>query len=538
MRLVSPYIRATTDVAFGESTDASETRAYAETMSVLQNDTTARGDQNFGQLQAKLRSLWPALTARTVEDGQRTLIVVPSFTMSLPAHLGPIMPSYEERFLFLVLILLRQPGTRVVYVTSQPILPRLLDYYFSLVPHLSTPDARQRVFLVSLSDSTFRPLTEKLLCRPRVLQRLRRLALDQNAALIWPFMVTPLEVELSVQLGMPLYGPDPALAGWGTKSGARRLFEAERVPHPVGVEDVRAVDEVVTAIERIQETRPGVPEVVVKLNQGAGGLGNGIVDVSDANTRASREERVRRMRLEDEDGSLDDFFLALADQGGVVEERIVAAEVRSPSVQLRCGPGGEYEVLSTHDQLLGGVHGQIYLGCRFPAQRDYAGLLTHEALKIGARLAREGVVGRYSVDFVVARDTPGGWHPSAIEINLRNGGTTHPQLTLQALTDGTYDADAMEFRSSTGHAKYYVATDHLEAPEYASLTPDDLLDMIPSHGLTWDGVREVGVAFHMMSGLAVAGRVGVTAIGDNETEADEHFQRATSVLDHASGRTR
>jgi hypothetical protein len=492
--------------------------------------------EEFARLETRLSALWPALTARAVEGGHRTLIVVPSFTMPLPAHMAPIMASYEERFLFLVLILLRQPGTRVVYVTSQPILPRLLDYYFSLLPHVCTPDARQRVFQVSLSDSSFRPLTEKLLHRPRVLDRLRSLALDPESTLIWPFIVTPIEVELALRLGVPIYGPTPDLAVWGTKSGARRLFAEEGVPHPVGIEDVRTLDGIASAVETIQQARPEVREMVIKLNEGAGGMGNGIIEVARADTRATREERARRIRLEDEEVAPDDFLLELARQGGVVEERIVAAEVRSPSVQLRCGPGGEYEVLSTHDQVLGGAHGQIYLGCRFPAHPDYVAPLTQEALKIGARLAREGVVGRYGIDFVVARDGGGPWQPYAIEINLRNGGTTHPQLTLQALTNGSYDAEAAEFRSPAGRAKYYVATDHLEAPEYASLSPDDLLDIIPGSRLTWNLVREVGVAFHMLSGLAVSGRVGVTAIGDSPAEADQYFRQAAGVLDAASAR--
>jgi hypothetical protein len=29
-------------------------------------------------------------------------------------------------------------------------------------------------------------------------------------------------------------------------------------------------------------------------------------------------------------------------------------------------PTGEVEIVSTHDQLLGGPSGQSYLGCRFP----------------------------------------------------------------------------------------------------------------------------------------------------------------------------
>ena len=38
----------------------------------------------------------------------------------------------------------------------------------------------------------------------------------------------------------------------------------------------------------------------------------------------------------------------------MVEERIVGEELLSPSVQLRSLPDGTVELLSTHDQLLGG----------------------------------------------------------------------------------------------------------------------------------------------------------------------------------------
>src|SRR5262249_37396117 len=134
------------------------------------------------------------------------------------------------------------------------------------------------------------------------------------------------------------------------------------------------------------------------------------------------------------------FLEKLAQQKGIVEERIEASEIRSPSVQLRVTPLGEVELLSTHDQMLGGESGQSYLGCRFPADEASATLISREAAKIGRRLAKEGVLGRFALDFVVARDGGGPWKPYAIEINLRKGGTTHPFLTLQFLTDGAYDS--------------------------------------------------------------------------------------------------
>lgn len=108
-----------------------------------------------------------------------------------------------------------------------------------------------------------------------------------------------------------------------------------------------------------------------------------------------------------------------------VEERITGAELRSPSVQLRVTPLGEVELLSTHDQILGGPSGQSYLGARFPADRAYAGTIAADALRVGAVLAGKGVLGRFAIDFVVVRDGEG-WTPFAIEINLRRAGPPIP----------------------------------------------------------------------------------------------------------------
>ena len=145
-------------------------------------------------------------------------------------------------------------------------------------------------------------------------------------------------------------------------------------------------------------------------------------------------------------------------------------------------------------------------------------------------------MGRFGIDFLITQGSSGEWQAHAIEINLRNGGTTHPFLTLMALTDGHYDPQTSEFRAATGQAKYYIATDHLEAPEYARLTPDDLLDLLPRRGLIWQSGTQTGITFHMISSLAVAGRVGLTAIGDTPEQAEELYAGAKSVMDEESGR--
>jgi hypothetical protein len=196
---------------------------------------------------------------------------------------------------------------------------------------------------------------------------------------------------------------------------------------------------------------------------------------------------------------------------------------------------GAVELLSTHDQLLGGPSGQSYLGCVFPADTGYAALITREAAKVGRRLAKEGVIGRFALDFVVVRAEDGKWETYAIEINLRKGGTTHPFLTLQFLTDGTYDPETAIFTAPNGQQKFFVASDHVESPAYRTLTPDDLFDIVVRRNLHFNQTRQTGVVFHMMSALGELGRMGLTAVGNLHEEARDIYARAVAVLDEEAG---
>jgi hypothetical protein len=234
--------------------------------------------------------------------------------------------------------------------------------------------------------------------------------------------------------------------------------------------------------------------------------------------------------LEDASATSDEFLALLEQGGGIVEERITGDEYRSPSVQLRASPTGEVEVLSTHDQILGGPNGLTFRGSSFPADREYALDITKEALKLGRRLAREGAIGRFAVDFVSVRGAGGGpWRSYAIEINLRCGGTTATYFALQALTDAVYDPQRAQLISA-GQPKYYVASDHLAGDDYRTLIPDDLLDLIDTGALGWNAERQTGVAFHMLSSLAVAGFVGATAIGNTPDEARDAYDHTRDVL--------
>ena len=124
----------------------------------------------------------------------------------------------------------------------------------------------------------------------------------------------------------------------------------------------------------------------------------------------------------------------------------------------------------------------------------------------------------------------GVWRHYGIEINLRKGGTTHPFLTLQFLTDGTYDAEAGQFVTPTGDARHLVATDHLEDEALKALTVDDLFDVMATRRLHFDQSRQAGVVLHMMSSVTEAGRIGLTAVADSAEAARGMFDTAQHVL--------
>ncbi len=118
----------------------------------------------FEKLQAKLIPLWKSISE--LGQSEQTIVVVPSQSIEFDCQ-GAEMQAYEERMLFL-LLLLRQPRARMVYATSQTILPATLDYYLSIMPGVITSHALKRFFNVTPEDRTPRPLTIKLLERPNL----------------------------------------------------------------------------------------------------------------------------------------------------------------------------------------------------------------------------------------------------------------------------------------------------------------------------------------------------------------------------------
>ena len=174
----------------------------------------------FERLQDKLPAMWREVGSTDPGGAlqrENTVVVVPSLSIDMESPTVK-QQAYEERFLFLLFIL-SQTNLRLIYITSQPVLPQIIEYYLDILPGAISSSARKRLFLVSPYDGSPRPLSEKLLERPKLLQKIRDLIPDPDNAHIVPFNTTDLERELAVRLGIPMYAADPACWALGTKSG-------------------------------------------------------------------------------------------------------------------------------------------------------------------------------------------------------------------------------------------------------------------------------------------------------------------------------
>ena len=118
---------------------------------------------------------------------------------------------------------------------------------------------------------------------------------------------------------------------------------------------------------------------------------------------------------------------------------------------------------ATHTNLnLKVLNGQIYSGCINPANPAYRTLLVEYTKKVGGKLAEYNIVPHFLVDFVATNthvDGFGRWNIIGIEMNVREGGTTHPSSTMATLCGVHISLDG-GFQTKEEKERCYEATDN------------------------------------------------------------------------------
>jgi hypothetical protein len=465
----------------------------------------------------------------------KTIVVIPSLTLDqeVLAKVDGAM-HYEERLLCL-LMLLRMPRTHVVYVSSAPIDPVIIDYYLHLLPGITGYHARERLTMLSCYDTSPIALTQKILRRPRLIERIKQHIPFGHVAHIACFNTTNYERSLSVRLGMPIYGCDPLLISLGNKSGGRKIFLKAGVPMPPGAEDLKTYEDIVHAVAALKDMYPEIKKAVIKLNDGFSGEGNAIIKYPEGLDKKEifnwiHHNLNKKIVPVAKDLSAAFFLDKFNEMGGIVEAFVEGEIKTSPSVQCRINPSGEIDIISTHDQLLSGEDAQVFVGAHFPAADCYSKTISDLGKIISMQLKKEGVLGRFSIDFISVKENDE-WTHYAIEINLRKGGTTHPFLMLQFLTDGYYDEANGIFKTHDDRPRYYFASDNVQSDFYKGLTPQDLINIAMYHGLHFDGAAQKGVMFHMIGALSQFGKMGMVCIGASPEEAKALYKKTIEVLD-------
>ncbi len=499
-------------------------------------DDLAAERETFRRLQRSFKDQFVRIFADPSQE--RTVLVVSSLSVDQKV-LSTVTAAihYEERLLCL-LLLLKLPRTRVIYVSSAPISDDIVEYFLQLGLGAEPSGARDRLTMLDCADVSPRSLTEKILERPEMIERIETALGDRTRAHMTCFNVTDLERRLAVRLGVPIYGCDPDLLGYGSKSGSRRAFREAGVVFPDGAEDLNGEDDLVEALADLKARSPGLRKAVVKLNEGFSGEGNALFSFAGAPSDRSGLARWVRDRLPDlaceaSERDWESFRSQLEEMGGIVEVFVEGRIKRSPSAQLRVDPLGAVDPISTHDQILGGRSGQVFLGSEFPADPAYRKDIQDQAMKVAGVLAQRGVLGRFGVDFISVRDRDDPWRHYAIEINLRKGGTTHPYVMLEQLTGGRYDRETASFQTPALGRRCYYETDNLQEALYRGITPGELLKIAGDIGVLFDPSTAKGLVLHLIGAVTHFGKFGAQCIAETPDEARELYHSAVARLNQA-----
>mmetsp|Transcript_29754 Transcript_29754/g.64430 ORF Transcript_29754/g.64430 Transcript_29754/m.64430 type:complete len:752 (-) Transcript_29754:41-2296(-) len=580
------------------------------------SDTNAMETATMRDLRADYVAIHAATDHTSSSDNQRKIIVVvPSIDLDTDElkRVSTYIENYEERQLY-HLLMLNDPGVRIIYLSSRPVSEAVVRYYLGLRGNGAdgkTPtmkDQLSRLYMLSPDDDSERPLSKKLLSRPLVMHLIKELVgsvdkgiLRRSRSLdnVSSFLSTAgLSVftgsnacdVLAHSLGLRLLESCGETMHFGTKQGSREIFEAAGIPHPAGTPDLTVGDDDLLTLGK--DNRPGkkhwaehhryirTPRALatglarqillkrnrprkwmVKLNQGFSGMGNASLNLRAIQDRSydrieDMDARIAAMSCDIEaelphlmfecpcmtwDGCNEHTgFKSQMAKLGVVAEAFLDGEVpTSPSFQAVVEPdsnvagGHSVRMLSTHEQLL---DGQIYEGCINPCSSRYRKRVVEYGKKVGEQLEANGIVGHFSADFLATKNPiDGSWDLNALEINLRQGGTTHPHAHMALLCGGQLNDDGI-FHLLNGDPRFYVATDCYRDDGLKGMDEADLIASLQNdedpHAIKvkWDPESKTGVVFHLFRFLFPYGRVGFAAIGSNSDHAQILYDDAVSLL--------
>lgn len=481
--------------------------------------------------------------------GERTFVVVPGINHTKHVDLSRIkgLPFTEER-MFFFLFLLKYSNTKIVYVTSRGFNTELFKYYVGLVSdseedleknlkqlvHIEVNDARDDISLV-----------QNVLESPKIITKIKKAITDPNKAVLRCYNATEMERRLAVKLGIPLFGSEQKFDFIGSKSGGRKVFKLAKTNVIPGFEDLKNISELVVSVAKLAKKHPSYKKMVVKCNYAASGKGNAILKISDffedlnidrVKTPTETVIKLLKKNLKDyfsfqkEDDTAESYFNKFNRSGGIVELFIPGAVKYSPSTQVVINTNKKATITSTHEQVLGGPDGQLYMGCKFPAVPSHRKLIIKEGEKIASLLSKKGIIGNFAIDYVVVYDknhkNPIVW---PIEINLRKGGTTHPFRSAFFLTGARYNPNTGNLMCGKTQI-HYVAMEIIQSEKYMKLKPMDLINLVEESKIGFNFNTKKGALIYSPGTLSELGKFSALCIGHSDEEAEKIYKKLIKLV--------
>jgi hypothetical protein len=265
---------------------------------------------------------------------------------------------YEQRQLY-NLLMLQNPKVRIIFISSMPIDEAIIQYYWRLCSSgVSFEDFKSRLTLLSPMDSRSISLVEKILSRPLLIQKMKKLNRNPERTCLVCNVSSEYEFELCKKLDCVFLGFDPKQNYFGTKDGSKKIFQMAKIPFPdatpICKDEISFYEETLDLIQR----NDNADMIVVKLNDSFSGKGNANMKLHHLREfmKIKKERKDILQELTNEchnlifsaDTNWETFRKRINDMG-------VISEIFIDSIECPSGQGyvekGKLTLVSTHDQV-------------------------------------------------------------------------------------------------------------------------------------------------------------------------------------------
>lgn len=458
--------------------------------------------------------------------------------------LGESVIHYDTRGIAGEVLRALNPNTDVLIATSLPVSENLQTYLLSFLPN----ERRSSVKFINALDlgetvGISRPLSQAILESPKLISAIKN-EIRETPSYLSFFLTSSLEEQVSQALGIPFLMIHPQLNHIATKTNNRRYFQAiqqqiydtrhnlQEVTQIIpGFGGIESIEHLLFYADVLWLSFPQEGKFVIKHDNGVSGQGNGIYSLpqmtevlrSDPSKRLKViQEALNNLVVVDQTSSPHIFLKDFTYRQGIVEKFIDGTLKTSPSGQGFIHPDGRIEVLSTHEQIL---NGYSFEGAIFPANKNYRLSIQEHVKKVGQELSKDGVVGPFSVDYLVVSHS-GNFNLDftiyPVEINIRQGGT-HPHIIAQSVTNSIYDPSQGILKNSKGESVYYISTEYFKSEVFKGWSEKRILETLDNIGVLFQPGQNEGILPYLLSAAYKHGKFGFVAIAASPEKAKKIY---------------